>query len=230
MEESGMKEYILDRSDPQNPSLIKAPDNKLPIYCNVGCAEADLSSLEEGQIVATKDIYPYFDVIHPVGEVYVQYPQQMSPNDLWGDYSNWIELDYSGAFFRADGGSANGFATEEDTLSSCQQEDSFASHNHGGNAYTSCTINCNNTNNKTLTGGFCGGQFGQHVNSLSTRYSWNGVISLSCSGCCGTSGENGNSAGFCVDATHTHGYEVCCNNGVETRPENYTVKIWERIS
>lgn len=46
-----------------------------------------------------------FDVIHPIGEVYVQYPQQLSPYDLYNNdkiKSVWEEqLQYDGAFFRA---------------------------------------------------------------------------------------------------------------------------------
>ena len=50
-----------------------------------------------------------FDIAWPIGVVYTQYPGCKSPNELWGDYSTWVELDYSGAFFRANGGSADAF-------------------------------------------------------------------------------------------------------------------------
>ena len=50
-----------------------------------------------------------FDIAWPVGVVYTQYPGQKSPNELWGDYSTWEELDYAGSYFRANGGNAETF-------------------------------------------------------------------------------------------------------------------------
>lgn len=51
-----------------------------------------------------------FDIAWPVGVVYVQYPLQLSPMELWGAYSTWEVLDFGGAFFRSEGGYANPFA------------------------------------------------------------------------------------------------------------------------
>lgn len=40
-----------------------------------------------------------FDIVHPIGEVYVQYPNMEDPNVLYGKYSFWSKIDYNGAFF-----------------------------------------------------------------------------------------------------------------------------------
>ena len=90
-----MKQYILNRDDPLNPSMVEALNEKVPTYESLVCAEADLANLEEGQIVAIKEVIDLnsFDIVHPIGEVYVQYPQQASPNDLWGSFTTWEELD-----------------------------------------------------------------------------------------------------------------------------------------
>lgn len=52
-----------------------------------------------------------FDYVWPIGSVYTQYPGQLEPNSpsLWGDFSTWEELNYGGAFFRANGGNADTF-------------------------------------------------------------------------------------------------------------------------
>ena len=50
-----------------------------------------------------------FDIAWPIGVVYTQYPGCKSPNELWGDYSTWEELNYGGAFFRSSGGNASSF-------------------------------------------------------------------------------------------------------------------------
>lgn len=56
-----------------------------------------------------------FDLIHPVDEVYTQYPNQQDPNTLYGDLSVWTEItsNYAGLFFRAEGGNSEAFGTTQ---------------------------------------------------------------------------------------------------------------------
>ena len=60
-----------------------------------------LSSIEQTNFKAI------FDLVRPIGDTYVQYPQQASPNELWGAFSTWQVINYDGAFFRAEGGNAD---------------------------------------------------------------------------------------------------------------------------
>lgn len=55
------------------------------------------------------------DDAFPIGFVYVQYPQQAAPADLFSGFT-WTEVNYSGAFFRASGGNADSFITPTGTL------------------------------------------------------------------------------------------------------------------
>ena len=51
-----MKQFILDRhTAPGTPSLEQVPTEKIPVYETKTAAENDLSNLEVGQIIATKD-------------------------------------------------------------------------------------------------------------------------------------------------------------------------------
>ena len=51
-----MKQFILDRHTvPGTPSLEQVPTEKIPVYETKTAAETDLSNLEVGQIIATKD-------------------------------------------------------------------------------------------------------------------------------------------------------------------------------
>lgn len=59
--------------------------------------------------LVSASISAQFEVAWPVGVTYTQYPGQKSPNELWVDYSTWVELDYGGVFFRAGGGNADTF-------------------------------------------------------------------------------------------------------------------------
>ena len=221
-----MKQYILNRDNPLSPSMIEVPNEKVPTYSSLVCAEADLANLEEGQIVAIKEANDLssFDIVHPIGEVYVQYPQQASPNDLWGSFTTWEELDYNGAFFRSSGGNANGFATSEDLLTSCVQASSIKCHTH--TVTENGTICCGSTCARTLKGCAQGYQW----NNNNGCKSYGGIFCyVFQSSCTGTSGVTANAICLRVDACHRHcGDLTCC--GSETRPENYTVKLWKRVA
>lgn len=62
-----------------------------------------------------------FDLCHPVGEIYIRYPGQSSPQDLYkrGTWEN-ISGQFAGLFFRAEGGNANAFegGSQEDKIRS----------------------------------------------------------------------------------------------------------------
>lgn len=58
-----------------------------------------------------------FDIAWPVGVTYPQYPGCKSPNELWGQYSTWEELNYGGAFFRSSGGNAASFEATKNIVS-----------------------------------------------------------------------------------------------------------------
>lgn len=70
-----------------------------------------ISDSDEAQILAET----VFGLVHPIGEVYVQYPNQKTPNELWGQFSTWTEItsDYAGLFFRAEGGNSAAFGTNQ---------------------------------------------------------------------------------------------------------------------
>ena len=55
--------------------------------------------------ISTKEI---IDKVWPIGVIYVQFPQQKSPQELFPN-TTWEEVNYSGAFFRASGGNAAAF-------------------------------------------------------------------------------------------------------------------------
>ena len=57
-----------------------------------------------------------FNILRPVGSTYVQFPNQLSPNELWGEISQWSVINYDGAFFRAEGTDANPFLNSSDGL------------------------------------------------------------------------------------------------------------------
>lgn len=54
------------------------------------------------------------DDSHPVNSIYIQYPSQSAPGDLFG-LTTWTDVssNYAGAFFRANGGSSAAFGTKQ---------------------------------------------------------------------------------------------------------------------
>lgn len=74
-----------------------------------------VDTVEDGNMDAVtsnavyQSLLAQFDILHPKGECYTQYPGQKDPNELWGDFSTWEVLNYGGAFFRSEGGEAEEF-------------------------------------------------------------------------------------------------------------------------
>lgn len=98
--------------DAANKKAVKGPvpasANKVPVSdANGGFAWGEIS----------QNIQAIFDSLIPKGFVYTQYPGQKNPNEMWGSFSTWEELNYGGAFFRANGGNAASFEASK-TISS----------------------------------------------------------------------------------------------------------------
>lgn len=156
-----------------------------------------------------------FDIVHPVGEIYVQYPQQDDPNTLYAGLSTWTEINYAGAFFRANGGNADSFKTKTDVLTLQSQK---------------TAVNGLSVNTKTITGSFDlkGYASASANNSLSTV---DGTVFKKNQHPSNSKqyGETSSSVATCwisFDGSHDHSL----SGDTETRPDNYTVKIWKRTA
>ena len=143
-----------------------------------------------------------------IDEVYVQFPQQAAPQDLY-ICTKWTELDYDGAFFRAAGGNANAFIEKSGVLS--VQAEQISSHSHSiSHTHTRGSMACNGRGAFTDAG-----SKGRYVGSgiavgtafdFAASRSWTGETSGPSSGQSGSTGGN------------------------ENRPANLTIRIWKRIA
>lgn len=143
-----------------------------------------------------------------INETYVQFPQQASPQNLF-ICTKWTELNYSGAFFRASGGNAADFIEKSGEL--IKQIGQNKKHTHEvrtPEGKFSCTFP--DTYQESDTSG-CFTSIG-------------GLISK-------TAGSRADSEFF---AGHVYLNSVKLtttdNGDDETRPDNYTVRIWKRIA
>lgn len=190
----------------------------------------------------------FFDVIHPIGETYTQYPQHDDPNTLYnrnGVTCQWEKINYGGAFFRAEGGNANPYITKTDVLSIQGQSTAKngLSLSKSGSAYK--TGSCYKSgscyaNQQTIDGG---GHEHSYNTFGSTASLYTGMATMQYgigSETFSTTGGGGHSHTFTPSITDNIG--VVDNIGVadnisfslsgdaETRPSNYTYIIWERVS
>ena len=159
-----------------------------------------------------------FDIIFPIGMVYTQYPQQKDPNQLWGTYSTWQEItDYAGAFFRATGGNASAFIGEGGTLTKQGNQNQYHSHDmtHGHSVYDPG----HSHGSRVYASNFQPQGYGSVGLGSWNRdaYDTYGAVTGNTTGISiynftGNTGTNGNS----VDT--------------EARPDNFTIKIWKRVS
>lgn len=83
--------------------------------------------LDKVQNASVQDI---FDICHPVGELYVQFPGKSAPTTLY-QYGTWTDIteQYAGLFFRAEGGNSLIFGLDENNKPITQESANLA-HNH----------------------------------------------------------------------------------------------------
>lgn len=214
-----------------------------------------------------------FDISYPIGVTYTQYPGQKSPNDLWGQYSTWEELNYGGAFFRSEGGNADTFEKSL-AISSINGTTIVFQFSHGLSVGSVIYDNENNedrvvtavTNSTTIvineaftsssiTSVLVSQNQGTAKNGLSASFSGTaGPVSVSGAnhrhGIPGTAGTNlgrgvdsplngsGNtreytdySGNLSMSGSFTPSGSVSISStNAETRPYNFTIKVWVRTA
>ena len=146
----------------------------------------------------------------PINATYVQYPQCKSPQEIWFT-ATWEVVNYGGAFFRAEGGNANAFNGDKQGQSIQSHDHSFSwsgSHSHG--------ITDPGHRHVYELGEDDGGTV--HGGERTERYY--GMDSTSSE----KTGISINSATVSISTT------TGSAGGEETRPSNYTIRIWKRTA
>ena len=156
-----------------------------------------------------------FDLCHPIGEIYIRYPGQSSPQDLYerGTWEN-ISDQFAGLFFRAEGGNAESFqetvdsdnplVSQEDKIRKILGAFSFVSAVGEGITETGASI---------FTGAYIAHQGGFAYGSAFTS-GW-GTVGF------GIDANRGDSSNNPM-AGHADGPEI--------RPVNTTIQIWKRTA
>ena len=150
------------------------------------------------------------DMVWPIGVIYTQYPQQKSPQELFPN-TTWEEVNYGGAFFRASGGNAKAF-------NGGKQGQSLQKHNHpasfSGDKQEGEVDLDNNING------------GSPISSCTGVFSGVGRSRIGLD-----SGDWDNRwKGFKLTITPSGSVSVGDTGDIETRPENYTIRIWKRTA
>lgn len=182
--------------------VVKGQANK-PIVPYSECVNAQCYSV--GQIVA--DAIKTVEPSLPSGFVYIQYPGQSEPGELWPN-DTWENISscFPGLFFRAEGGNAcafnNGSQGQATSATGITASLSSYTWNHCHpttpyNIYAALALFTNT----------CGS-----TNALSCT----GCVTFSASG---TTTCNG---------LHCHSITLSSTDS-ETRPVNYTIRIWRKL-
>ena len=162
-----------------------------------------------------------------IDEVYVQFPQQAAPQDLY-ICTKWTEISYAGAFFRASGGNAAAFIEKSGVLS--KQESQNKAHSHG---MDSAGGHRHDRGDMEISGAISG--LGVNMGASGACY-----VSSAYSGSNPrmVSDSDARTISFLASRTWTgntsengsHSHTVHDDGGSESRPENYTIKIWKRTA
>ena len=193
-------------------------------------------------------------VIHAIGEIYIQYPGEADPNTLFpnmtwqnvsSNYAGAFFRTKNGAFFRAEGGNAQSFnCTTYQSMGT-----STANLSIGNGGYTNCSGIHSHSPSSTMTPYYYTCTTLGNVLCMTASGSCCWYVCAGCPSstgyptcklntpitcCCylPTNPSVGSATLYssCVCYSHFH-YTYLCNSGsVETRPANYTIRIWKRIA
>lgn len=202
-----MKTFIASGTGSQQ-SLQNIQNEKVPVYDTISDAQSDLANLEEGQIIATKEntaVSQLLDALYPIGVTYLQFPTCESPVNLFPTLT-WTEINFDGAFFRASGTNADAFIGVGGTL--IPQGDQYKAHSH--------TRGTMNITGSYLEAGVVQSTAGAFYETVET---WAQPVY-------GT--NTCNRVNF--DASRSWSGSTSSEGGTETRPINYTVKVWKRTA
>ena len=176
---------------------------------------------------------PSLDTFYPIGYVYTQYPQQLSPSELFPNFT-WTELNLDSAFFRASGGNADAFissgtltpqsqSTAKNNLKITKSggistghiymNDWSESFSHSHAVYINDVYIAGSYNSYSVGGGFGPGNYNGYHFGKTSEDSWNHRHYYSF-----TPSVSDN-----ISATIS-------STDTETRPTNYTIKIWARTA
>lgn len=156
-----------------------------------------------------------FNAAHPIGETYTQYPQQDEPATLYnknGVQSTWQIISYSGAFFRAEGGNAAAFIKKTGVLSKQKQGTAQNGLKFIGDR-EKITVKGGDHRHRQYA------KDGQGGTSGLRRTDGNAVASDQFTDYSGSLTLTGNFT--------PHG---SLTGDTETRPENFTIRVWKRTA
>lgn len=161
-----------------------------------------------------------------VGKRITQYPQEDAPTDVY-PCTSWQEISYDGAFFRASGGNAAAFIEKSGVLSKQGQSTSV---NGLTASFTGDTTNTSSDGNhkhnvrvrndgfpndwQDYTTNYKSEYWHTSYNQSSQRYNLNPET------------EHAGNHSHMITPSGT----VSLSGDAETRPSNYTVKIWKRTA
>lgn len=210
--------------------------------------------LGRGWRSAVSQVQQAFDKARPVGSTYTQFPGTDDPNTLFNDddiTSVWTELDFGGAFFRANGGVAKGFncgVQPESIGPHCHCTESInMNHTHDVGTYRvwgDDSLGWNNadgSHNVYLINNMnrrSGGFQGREEWPTTWAYRPDNPVAIETyvdSGIClnaycghGFEGRSGEAGGYVSFSTTSTIYPQ--QPAPDTHPYNYTVKIWKRTA
>lgn len=204
-----------DANNWQSQFILPTQQGGVPKYRRNTAGGTSIANSSWHNFYTDENRQAIFDFVHPVGEIYVQYPGSKTPAAIYNITnvitSTWTEQTYSGAFFRASGGNADAFITGTTYTKQAQK----TAVNGLSVAYTT---NLNGTIGESGGNGF----YGSRSAGPST-----GVISCNEYGTnsFGGTGSRGRYS-ISIDVDHKHSL----TGDTETRPENLTIRIWKRTA
>lgn len=100
----GLYPYVI--ADSYRLVIDKIPNTKYDILLGTFSGNGSIENFTRERNEKELETIRNFNIAHPIGVKYEQYPNCASPNEMWGDFSVWEEIKFGGVFFRSEGGDA----------------------------------------------------------------------------------------------------------------------------
>lgn len=200
--------------------ISEFPENEYPLTGDCILVEHNPAADGTAKKMTLTQLLQFMNIkseAHPAGTMYIQFKGGKTPSELFGGTWYNVSSEFAGMFFRAEGGNAAAFGSD--------QEQSVQAHTH--------TINHTHTRGSMeITGRIVTQGTEDKYSSASGAFS----IEKSVTGYGG--GHNGDSESPAFNFTASDGWTGSTSTpsatnsgsygGTETRPVNSTIRIWRR--